>query len=170
MVGSLDDPDLVSGPHIAFDDDAQVRARAHRLGEAARKHLIVHPHAEPPAGYPRLGNLENGAPDRPALPDEGAVHFESFRRQVFTKFTAFKGSADLPFPPPQVFDGIGVERFIGSPVGLAIRLLVAVEIHPSGGDPPGYGRFPNRTPGSATAVVELAHGTHADRDDISHAA
>jgi|SRR5262245_2471932 len=36
MIGSLDHPDLISGPHIALDDDSQVSPGPQRLDEAAR--------------------------------------------------------------------------------------------------------------------------------------
>ena len=45
MIGSLDDPDLISGPHITFDDDSQISPGSRRLGEAARKQLIIHPNS-----------------------------------------------------------------------------------------------------------------------------
>src|SRR5262245_3866796 len=55
MIGLLDDPDLVSRAHIALEDDSEIGTRPHRLGEAAWKHFIVHPHSEPPTRDPRLG-------------------------------------------------------------------------------------------------------------------
>src|SRR5262247_3319901 len=67
MSGSLDDPDLISGAHLTLDDYAQVSPGAHRLAEAARKHLIVHPHAKPPARDARLGHLKHRGADLPTL-------------------------------------------------------------------------------------------------------
>jgi len=135
MIGSLDYPDLVSGPHIALDDYSEVRPRSRRLGESARKHLIVHPNSKPPARNSRLGNLKNYRPDLPTLADERIVHVNPFCREIFAKLTVGKRSADLLFPPARVFDGVGVERFIGSPVRLAIRLLISGEIYTSGCNP-----------------------------------
>src|SRR5215831_17266862 len=87
MSGSLDYPHLISGTHLTLDDYAQVSPGSQRLGEAARKHLIVHPHAKPPARYPRLGHLKNRGPDLPPLSNERSVHLDPFRREVFAKLT-----------------------------------------------------------------------------------
>jgi len=137
MAGSLDYPDLVSGAHTPLDDDSQVSARSHRLGEAARKGPIIHPNSKSPARDPRLGNLKDSGPDLPTLSDERVVHLDAFRREVFAKLAVGKRSADLLFPPPGVFDGVCVDRFIGPPMCFSIRLVVSVEIYPSSGDPDG---------------------------------
>jgi hypothetical protein len=139
MIGCLDYPDLISGAHITLDDYSQVSPGSQRLGEATRKHLIVHPNSKPPARYPRLGNLKNCGPDLPALSDERIVHFDPFHREVFAKLTVRKGSANLLFPPPYVFDGVGIDHFIRSPVCLAIRLVVSCKVYTSGCDST-YGR------------------------------
>ncbi|HJY88214.1 MAG TPA: hypothetical protein VKE24_15380, partial [Candidatus Acidoferrales bacterium] len=79
MIGSLDYPDLISGAHITLDDYSQVSPGPQRLGEAARKHFIVHPNSKPPARYPWLRNLKNSGPDLPTLSDQRIVHFDPFR-------------------------------------------------------------------------------------------
>jgi hypothetical protein len=135
MIGSLDYLDLISGSQGTLDDYSQVSPGSQRLGEAARKHLIVHPNAKPPARYSRLGNLKNYRSDPPTLSDERVVHLNPFDREIFAKLAVGKRSADLLFPPSCVFDGIGVERFIGSPVRLAIRLIISGKIYTSGCDP-----------------------------------
>jgi hypothetical protein len=135
MIGSLDYPDLISGAHITLDDYSQVSPGSQRLGEAARKHLIVHTDSKPPARYARLGNLKNSGPDLPTLSDERIVHLDPLRREVFAKVTVRKRSTDLLCPPPYIFDGVCVDRFIGSAVCLAIRLVVSVKIYTSGCDP-----------------------------------
>jgi hypothetical protein len=137
MTGSLDYPNLISSAHCALNDDSQVRARSHRLGEAARKDRIVHPNSKSPARDPWLGNLKNGGPDLPTLSDERMVHLYAFRREVFAKLAVCKRSADLLFPPPCVFDGICVDGFIGSPMRLSVCLVVSVEVDASSGDPTG---------------------------------
>ncbi len=137
MIGSLDYPDPISGPHITLDDYSEVRPRSQRLGEAARKHLVVHPNSKPPARYARLGNLKNNGSDLPTLSDERIVHLNPFRRKILAKLTVCKRSADLLFPPPCVFNGVCVDHFIGSPVCLAIRLVVSGKIYTSGCDPTG---------------------------------
>src|SRR5262245_2615295 len=71
VLGAVDDLNLIAGPHIALDQDAQVGPGAQGLDEPARKELVVHRYPQPPAGHPRLGDLQHGGPDRPALPDEG---------------------------------------------------------------------------------------------------
>src|SRR3954453_11705011 len=50
VIGLLHDPDLVSGAHIALDDDSEIGAGPERLAEATWKRFVVHPYAEPPAG------------------------------------------------------------------------------------------------------------------------
>jgi len=78
MIGSLDYPDLISRPHITLDNYSEVGSRSQRLGEAARKHLVVHPNSEPPARYSRLGSLKNNGSDLPTLSDEHIVHLNPF--------------------------------------------------------------------------------------------
>ena len=90
MIGSLDYPDLVSGPHITLDDDSEVRPGSRRLGESARKRLIVHPNSKSPARNSRLGNLKNNSSDLPALSDERIVHLHPFRCEVFAKLAVCK--------------------------------------------------------------------------------
>jgi len=135
MIGSLDDPDLISGPHITFDDDSQISPGSRRLGEAARKQLIIHPNSQPPARDSRLGNLENRRPDLPTLSNERLVRLDPFCREILAKFTVSKRSAHLLFPPPCVFDGVCVDHLVGSPMRFSIRLGVSIEIDASSGDP-----------------------------------
>src|SRR5262245_57877685 len=104
MIGFLDYPDLIPDPHIPLDDDSQVSPGPQRVGEAAGEQLVVHPNPEPPARDSRLGNLENRGPDLPPLADERVVHLDPLGREVFAKLTVAQHPADLPFPPPCVFD------------------------------------------------------------------
>jgi len=134
MIGSLDDPDLISGSHITLNDDSQISPGSRRLGEAARKQLIIHPNSKPPARDARLGNLENSGSDLPTLSDERIVHLNAFGRKVLAKLTMSKRSTDLLFPPPCVFDRVCVDRFIGSSVCLSIRLVVSGKVYTSGCD------------------------------------
>jgi hypothetical protein len=135
VIGFLDYPDRISGPHITLHDDSEVSPGAQGLGETARERLIIHPNSKPPAWNSRLGNLKNHAPELPTLADERVVHLNPFCREILAKLTVGKRPADLLFPPARVFDGVGVDGFIGSPVRLAIRLVVSGKIHTSGCDP-----------------------------------
>src|SRR5262245_48285558 len=96
---------------------------------------MIHPNSKPPAGDSRLGNLKYRGPDLPTLSDEGIVYLNPFCREVFAKLTVGKRSGDLLFPPACVFDGVGVDHFISSPVGLAIRLVISGQIDTAGCDP-----------------------------------
>jgi hypothetical protein len=125
MIGSLDYPDLISGPHIPLDDYSEVSPWAQHLGEVARKHLIVHPDSKPPSRNSRLRNIQNNGSDLPALSDERIVHLDPFRREVLAKLGVCKRSADLLFPPPCVFNRVGVDHLVGPPVCLAIGLVVS---------------------------------------------
>jgi hypothetical protein len=135
VIRRFHDRDLVSSPHVALDDYPEVSPGSQRLGEAARKHLIVHPNSKPPARYSRLGNLENCRPDLPALSDERIVHVNPFGREIFAQLAIGKRSADFLFPPTCILDGVCVDHFIGSPVRLAIGLVISGKIYTSDGDP-----------------------------------
>src|SRR5262249_28403416 len=126
MTGSLDHPDLISSPHITLDDDAQVSPGPQRVDEAARKQLIIHPDSKPPARDSRLRNLKHGGSDVPTLSDERIVRLNPFNREIFAELTVCKRSADLLLPPPCVFDGVCVDRFIGSTMRFSVRLGVSV--------------------------------------------
>jgi hypothetical protein len=125
MIGSLDYPNLISGLHITLDDYSEVSPWAQRLGKVARKHLIVHPESKPPARNSWLANLENNGSDLPALSDQRIVHLNPFRREVLAELAVCKRSADLLFPPPCVFNRVGVDHFVRPPVCLAIGLVVS---------------------------------------------
>src|SRR5262249_16678103 len=135
VIGALNDLNLIARADIALDNDAQIGPGAQGLGEAAREELVVHPHPQAPTGHPRLGDLQPRGPDRPALPDEGAVHVDALRRKVLAKLAVGKRSADLLFPPPRVFNRVGVGHFVGPPVCLAIGLVVSGQIYPPDCDP-----------------------------------
>src|SRR5262249_15523135 len=139
-----------------------------RLGEAARKQLIIHPNSKPPAGDSWLRNLNNSGSDLPTLSDERIVRLNPFGREIFAELTVSKRSADLLFPPPCVFDGVRVDRFIGSPMRFSIRLGISIEVYTSSGDPTGDRRFPDGTLGSTTVVFELPNGTDVDRENPRH--
>ena len=135
MIGSFHYADLIFSRHVTLDNYSQVSSGPQRIREAARKHLIAHPNAKPPARYSRLGNLKNYGTDPPALSNERIVHANPLGREIFAKLAVGKRSADLLFPPAGVFDGVGVERFVGSSVCLAIRLVVSGKIYTTGCDP-----------------------------------
>jgi hypothetical protein len=73
----------------------------------------------------------------PTLSDKHIVALDAFSRKVLPKLAVCKRSADLLFPPSYVFEGICVDRVIGSPVCLAIRLLVSRKIYTSSCDSTG---------------------------------
>ena len=64
------------------------------------------------------------------------VQLNPFRREILAKLTGCERSTDLLLPPPSVFYGVCVDRFIASAVCLAIRLVVSGEVDPSGCDAP----------------------------------
>jgi hypothetical protein len=167
VIGSLGDANLITGSHFTLDDDSQVSTRPQCLCEAAWKSLIIHPNSKPPARDARLGNLENRRPDLPMLSDERLVRVDPFRCEVFAKLAGCKRSADLTFPPARVFDGVCVDRFIGPPMGLAIRLVISGKVDTLGRDPSEDRRFPDSAPGRATVVIECAYTADVDGENLS---
>jgi hypothetical protein len=141
MIGFLDYPDLIAGPHITLDNYSQVRPRSQRLGEAARKRLIVHPNSKPPARDSRLGNFKNKGTDLPTLSDECIVHLNPFCREILAKLTVCKRSANLLFPPPCVLNSVCVDDFVTPPVCPAIRLVVSGKLTPRAAIRPTTGDF-----------------------------
>jgi hypothetical protein len=135
VIRSLDYPNLIPGPDITLDDYSEVSPRSQSGGETAREHLIVHPNAQPPTRYSRLGNLDNHGADLPTLSDERIVYPNPFCRDVLAELTVCERSANLLFPPPCVFNRVCVEHFIWSPVCLAICLIVSDKVYTSDGNP-----------------------------------
>src|SRR5512143_1433932 len=166
-IGLLDDPDFVVGADITLVDDTQVGAGAHGFGEAARKQLVIHANSKPPAGNTRLGNLENGSSDLPSLSDKGVVHGDSFRREVLSELAVRERPADLLLPPLSVFDGICVDRLVGTPVCAPICLIVSGQIDASGRDPAARRHLPDGASREVPAVFELARSPDADRENPS---
>ena len=132
MIRSMNNPYLISSTQVAFADYSQVSPGSQCLGKTANKHLIVHPDSKPPARHARFGYLENSGSDRPALSDKRVVDLDPLRREVFPKLAVLERSAKLLFPPPDVFNGICIDRFIRAAMRLSIRLLVSFEIYTSG--------------------------------------
>ena len=140
MIGSLDYPDLISGAPVALDDDSQVSPGSQRLGEAARKHLVIHPNSKPPARDARLGNLEHRAADPPALSDERIVHLDPFGREVFAELADAQALGRSPAPttarlrrrrrrPP-----CRARRALFDPPGVSVKVYASRAIRPATGD------------------------------------
>src|SRR6185369_7245406 len=89
-IGSYDRPDFISGTQFTLGDYSKIRARPLGFREAARELVVVHSNSKPPAGNPRLGNLEQGSPDRPSLTNERGVHIDPLRREVLAELTVRK--------------------------------------------------------------------------------
>src|SRR6267378_838318 len=165
VIRLLHDLDLVSGTHIALDDDSEIGTGSQRLAEAAWKRFVVHPDSEPPARDSRLGHLENRGPDLPTLADERVVELDPFRGQVLSELAVRERPADLPFPPALVLHRIRIGGLVEAAVCLEIRLAIASEIDAPSRDPSAHRRLPDRALGGASVVIELAHATDVDRED-----
>jgi hypothetical protein len=83
-------------------------------------------------------------------------------REIFAELAVRKRSADLLSPPPCIFDGVGVDRLVGSAVRFAIRLVVPGKVYTSGCDPTNDRGLPDGTLGRTTVVFELARSADAD--------
>jgi hypothetical protein len=162
MIRRFEDPDLIFGANYALDNDAQVRPGSQRLGEMAHKHLIVHANSQPPARDPWFRYFKDSAADRPTLANERVVHRDSSGREIFPKLAVLKRSAEFLFPPPQVFHGVRIHRFVRTPVRFTIGLIVSFKIYPSGRDTVSNRRFPNGAFGRPTAIIKLAHASDID--------
>src|SRR5215831_6469700 len=162
VLRSFDDSDLIFSANRALNDDTQVCPGSQRFGKSAHKPLIVHPNSQPPARDPRFGYFKYAGADRPTLANERVVHRDSFRREVFPELAVLKRSFLLLLPPPQIFYGVHIHRFVGPPVRFTIGLIVSFKIYPSGRDTAGNRRFPNRAFGRSTVIIKLAHASDID--------
>jgi len=163
VIRSFDYPDLISSGDRALNDDSQVCSGPQRFGKSTHKPLIVHPNSKPPARDPWFGYFEDSGADLPTLANESVVHGDSFRREILPKLAELKRSAELLFPPPHVFYGVRIRRFIGPPVRFTIGLIVSFKIYSSGRDTTGNRRFPNRAFGRPTVIIKLARPSNVDR-------
>src|SRR2546426_11170487 len=120
VIWLLHDADLVSGTHIALDDDSEIGTGSQRLAEAAWKRFVVHPDSEPPARDSRLGHLENRGPDLPTLPDERVGGLHPFRGQVLSGLAVRERAADLPLPPPLGLRRIPIDGLVEGALCLEI--------------------------------------------------
>src|SRR5262249_42699305 len=118
-------------------------------GEAATRHA-------------RLGDLEERGPDFPAFTDERLVHGDALGREILSEVTHIQGSAELAFPPADVFDRVCVDGLVGASVRLAIGLIVALEIHSPDGNSTDDGRLPDGA--SNLPAVELEGACRPDVD------
>jgi hypothetical protein len=132
MIRSMNHTNLIASGQIALDNYSQIGPGPQRLRKAARKHLVAHPDSKAPARHARFRYFKNSGSNLPAFSDERVIHVDSFRREVFAKPAVLERQSEMLFPPLYVFHGVSVDRFIGTPVGFAIRLLVAFKIYTSG--------------------------------------
>ncbi len=115
-------------------------------------------------GDARLRDLEDRRANRPFLPDHGVVDVDSRRRQVLADGRKLEEPAQLPLPPPDVFDRVGVDRLVGAPVHFPIGLIVALEVHSAGPDGPGGGRLPDGARRALPLKLEFARTAHVHRE------
>ncbi len=83
-----------------------------------------------------------------------------------TELALGEWSVDLRLPPPRVPDGLRVHRFVGTAVGLAIRLIVSGEVDASGRDSAADRRFPDGAFRWPAVVLELAWTPDADGKNL----
>src|SRR5262249_37578066 len=155
------------GGHRTLGKDPQIRSGTYRIGEASDEAHIVHPDAEPPAGYAGFGDLEQRGPDLPALAHESPVDVDPLRGQVLAELRDRQRSAELALPPPQIFDRIGVDGLVGASVRLPVSLIVALEIHASGGNATDDGRLPDGASNLAAVELEGTRPPHVDGEHSS---
>src|SRR5262249_51609772 len=129
----------------------------------AHKPRTVHPNSQPPARDPRFGYFKYTGADCPTLANERIVHRDSFRREIFAELAVLKRSAKLLFPPPHIFYGVSIHRFIGPSVRFTIGLIVSFKIDASGRNTAGNRRFPNRAFSRSTVIIKLARPSNIDR-------
>src|SRR5262249_30078620 len=97
------------------------------------------------------------------------VDLDAFGRQVLAELGVREGPAFLRLPPPRVLDGVGVDRLVGTAVGLSIRLVVAREVHAAGRDAALDRRLPDRAARRPAVVLEIARPADADGEDAGFA-
>jgi hypothetical protein len=76
--------------------------------------------------------------------------------------TVWERAAELLFPPTRVLDGVGIDRFIGSPVSLPIGLIVSFEIYAMSCNSTGDRKFPDSAFGRTSVVHKLARPADVD--------
>jgi hypothetical protein len=81
-----------------------------------------------------LVTLFGASNELPLARAQGAPEARPRRRQA-GRLAVHERSAELLFPPPDVLDGVGVDRSVGSTMCLTIALIVSVEIDASCRDP-----------------------------------
>jgi hypothetical protein len=64
-----------------------------------------------------------------ALSDESTGPIDSRSRQVLAESSRFERASELLFPEANIFEGIGVDRFVGAAVDLSIGLVISLEVH-----------------------------------------
>jgi hypothetical protein len=162
VAGPVDDLGRVAGGDLAFGQDAQVGPGAAGGGEAGREPPAAHPDAQLEAGDARLGDLQQGPADPPALPHERVAHIDPAQGQVLPEGPRPQLAPDL--------GGVGVHRLVGPAVDLGVALLVAVDLAPPDPDPPRYRVLPDRGPHRPPPVGDLPGGPDVHRlDDARHA-
>src|SRR5262249_32962784 len=70
-------------------------------------------------------------------------------------------------PPPQIFDRRGVDGLVGASVRLPVSLIVALEIHASGGNATDDGRLPDGASNLAAVELEGTRPPHVDGEHSS---
>src|SRR5262249_24742237 len=167
VVGSTRDDDVVARTDVSFGDDPQVRPRSAGLREQAREELVLHPHSQPPTGDAGLRDFEQGRPDLPALTHQRARDGDPLRGQVLSDPPETQGPSDGLGPPSLILDAVRVDGLVRSTMGAPVRLLVPFQVDAPEPDAPADRGLPDRAPGGAAFVVELADASDVHREDLA---
>ena len=133
--------------------------------KAHRKARVVHADPELVARDPRLADLEDGGPDRPALADRRGSEIDPRGREVLTECAGFDRPIELGGPPGQVFRGVGIDGLVRATVDGSVGLGVAGEIHAADRDRTSDGRLPDGRPDGLATKADRPDTTDIDRGD-----
>ena len=164
------DNDRVTRGNVTLDDHAKIGAQPPSSLKSRREMCITNSNAELVAGEPRLCYLQLCGPDPPALAHERGPEIDSLDSQILAEHRRVRVDSFTLVPVPVVFDGIGIDRLVRTAVHLAVRLIVASEVHSSERYRSiDYRDFPDSGSDFPPVPVDFAHLPNIYREQLHNA-
>jgi hypothetical protein len=161
--------DRISGPNIAFFENAEVKSRAALCDEASRHLRVVHSDADAVARYARLTDLEYGAPDAKPIPDAHFVVRQTLDRKILAELSRREIRA-LQRARPEVVRGCLVheERAMFAAVSGEVALTITIDVQAADGLYAVDGLLPNAGEDALPAPLHVFGKTDVDGNELCH--
>ena len=161
--------DLVARLDVALGEDTQVEAGP-MMGDQQGSHLwLVHADAQPVAGHPRLGHLEDGLSDAVPVADADLVVGQPVDGEVLTELSVREvGAAEVLRPVAVGVDLVHEDGTVLTTVACEIALTVALDVEPADQSSALHRSLPDPRVDARAAPGHVDREADVHRDEARH--